>query len=345
MEFRFESYTTKSTDPEQIIPEGALSLLPFSLEPVASWSEKTDLYTYIFNLLKGTGYEKNTEYNFDGASRQADSFCHFFEESANNATPAPGSRTQAPTIPSFEALPLFGRAMKAYIAWQETIGNVLSEGSYSSIAHILETRTDINCSVQLAGSMYYRQSLQVLRGFIESVILPIHLCRKPSEFQRWKSNAYKTPTIGGEKGIAAILVKDGVITQRLGDKISNTYKLLNGYIHGNEEFLNNTGLGRGEWEGHIFQQSRFEIWAEVFSSLVEVSLALLKINLIQWAHAKAGKDLFCSICHGTEVQAIQNLEEPVIVQYKCKECTHTFWQDDKGEGVVITSIEVGGDAE
>ncbi|WP_447902993.1 hypothetical protein [Pseudomonas serbica] len=333
-----EAFFSTSDNPEEILPEKALEILPFSATPVADWEPGGDLHTFLFNLLEGTGYEDNSVQILMGAIELGKTYADQFQTYANSACPAPGSLTQELTIPDFEADPLFGRVVKALVAWDETVGNILSEAGYFSLPHLLETRSDLHCSMELASSFFYRQSLQVLRGFIESVILPIHLCKHPSEFSQWKANSYRTPSIAGKNGIARLLQRDGVITEKLAEKISDTYSLLNGYIHGSEEALNNTGLNRGVWEGHVFQPARYQAWAEVLISLIEVSLPLLKINLVQWATVKAGRNFFCSICHGSSLGVVQRKADLGLTLYRCVQCTNTFWKDDEGSGAVSTSV-------
>ncbi|MDI2590178.1 hypothetical protein POF45_01870 [Pseudomonas sp. 681] len=338
MDSTAEAFFSTSDNPEEIFPEKALGILPFSATPILAWEPGGDLFTFLFNLLEGTGYEDNAGLNFVDAIELGKTYAEQFQTHANHSSPAPGSLTQELTIPDFEADPLFGRVVKALVAWNETVGNILSEAGYFSLAHMLETRSDLHCSMELASGFFYRQSLQVLRGFIESVILPIHLCKHPSEFSQWKANSYRTPSIAGKNGIARLLQRDGVITEKLAEKISDTYSLLNGYIHGSEEALNNTGLNRGAWEGHVFQPARYQAWAEVLISLIEVSLPLLKINLVQWATVKAGRNLFCSICHGSSLGVVQRKGDLGLTLYRCVQCTNTFWKDDEGSGAVSTSV-------
>lgn len=339
MDSVFEGTFPTDASPEEIFPQNALSILPFVPEAISAWASGNDLHTFIHKLLEGTGYEDQADERLEGAINQALALADHFAETASHSMPAPGARTQAPVMVDFEHDPVFGRLAKTLIAWQETIGNVLSEAGYFSLSHMLETRSDLMCSVQLAGALYYRQSMQVLRGFIESVILPIHFCRRPELFKKWKSNEYQAPSIRGKDGVLSRLKKDGIISTELETTISDAYSLLNGYIHGSEEKLNNTGLDRGEWEGHTFQQARFEAWAQVFASLIEASLPLVKINLSQWATARLDWELFCSICHGHELETKQQRIDPPMTQHQCKQCSHTFWRNGDGQQFVHATVE------
>jgi len=101
---------------------------------------------------------------------------------------------------------------------------------------------------------------------------------------------------------------------------------------------NNTGLSEGTWQGHIFQYARFQTWAEVLILLVEVSLPLLKINLVQWAAVKADRDLFCSICHGSSLTVVRQKPDLGLAKYECGQCAHSFWRDEKGSGSILTTV-------
>jgi hypothetical protein len=340
MESIFEATFPTGANPEEILPQDALSTLPFAPQSITTWAAGSDLHTFIYKLLAGTGFEEQADERLAGAIEQALDLADLFTETATQSTPAPGAKTQAVEVLDFTLDPVFGRLAKALIAWQETIGNILSEAGYFSLSHMLETRSDLMCSVQLAGGLYYRQSMQVLRGFIESVILPIYFCRQPELFKKWKANEYQPPSIRGKDGVLSRLNKAGVISDEMEMTISDAYSLLNGYIHGSEEKLNNAGLDRGEWEGHIFQPARFEAWALVCTSLIEASLPLVKINLSQWATARSNLDLFCNVCHGHDLETKQQRDEPPMTQFQCKQCSHTFWRDEDDQEFVHTTVEL-----
>ncbi len=337
-----ELHFSTTSNPDEILPEKALAVIPFWASPINAWDKSCDLNTFLTSLLEGTGYQDTADHYFEEALARGEFYAEQFRTYASNVMPAPGSMTQEVVIPDFEADPLFGRVIKAVTAWDAAVENILSEAGYSSLPHLLETRSDLRCSVELASSLFYRQSLQVLRGFIESVILPIHLSKNPTAFSQWKDKDYRTPSIGGEKGIVRRLQKEGVIGEQLARKISDTYSLLNHYIHGSEATLNNTGLSEGTWQGHVFQYARFQTWAEVLILLVEVSLPLLKINLVQWAAVKADRDLFCSICHGTSLTVVREKPDLGLTKYECGQCTHSFWKDEKEDGSILTTVTFTG---
>lgn len=339
MDSVFEGTFPTSAGPEEILPQDALSILPFAPEAITAWATQNDLHTYINKLLAGTGYEDQADIRLEGSIQVALELADQFTEIATQSEPALGARTQSVSLVDFKHDPVFGRLAKALIAWQETIGNVLSEAGYFSLSHMLETRSDLMCSVQLASGLYYRQAMQVLRGFIESVISPIYFCKQPDEYKEWKSNDYRSPTLRGDKGVLPRLRKAGIISVEMENTISEAYDLLNGYIHGNEEKLNNTGLDLGEWEGHVFQPVRFQAWANVCASLIEASLPLVKINLSQWAAAKSDWDLFCHVCHGHDLETQQQRDDPPMTQFRCKQCTHTFWQDEDDQQFVHATVE------
>lgn len=234
----------------------------------------------------------------------------------------------------------FGRVAKCMSAWENSVSNILSEGSYFSLAHILESRTDLSSSIHLAAHLYYRQAFQVLRGFIESIILPVHFCDNPEAYSNWKSNSYRAPSLRGKNGLLEKMKKALVLPSELADETSDIYGMLNGYIHGSEEHLNNKGISTGQWSGFIYQQPIFELWASMFSNIVELGIKILRIHHEQWEKTKSTYGLFCNVCHGVDLEYFEfKYAEEKLTKYECKQCGSIFHLSHEKEKIIRTSIE------
>jgi hypothetical protein len=136
---------------------------------------------------------------FEDGKKDILSWIKVFTERAHEAVPAPAAAVQNIDVPDYANNPLFGRVAKYFIAWERMVGTALEEGAFFSIAHILESADDIKCSFHLAAHLYYKQALQVLRSYLEDLVLPIHFCESPKEFLDWKANNYRVPTLTGEE--------------------------------------------------------------------------------------------------------------------------------------------------
>lgn len=329
--------TTSETD--AVLPKAAMNRLPLSQEALSAWSNETDLKKFLFDLYDGTGYGDYSDYCFENAKKIFNMWSIIFHEAASEALPSPGSKDKDIKIPDFKLDPLFGRAAKCMSVWENSINNILSEGSHFSISHILESKTDLTSSIHLAAHLYYRQAFQVLRGFIESVILPVHFCGNPEAYTNWKSNSYRVPSFRGKGGLLEQMKKLGVLPNDIADETSHIYGVLNGYIHGSEEHLNNTGINIGQWSGFVYQQSMFELWASTFSNIVELGIRILRIHHEQWEAAKSTYGLFCNVCHGIDFEEEAESSADDLIKYKCNQCGSLFHMSKEKERVVVTSIK------
>ena len=337
MKLEIHSQTTSKAD--EILPEAAILILPFSEEPLAGWDQDTDLISFLFELYEGTGYGDVAFNYFDETVTQFEAWARIFFEAASEAYPSPASINKEITIPDFLNNSSFGLLAKYSSAWDNTIGNILSEGSYFSLSHILETRTDLSSSIHLAAHLYYRQAYQVLRGFLESVILPLHFCSNPDDYKKWKQDCYHSPPLRGKKGLLKLLVLDGVIDNPLAEKVSALYEKLNGYIHGSENSMNNKGLNTGNWAGFVFQESEFNQWVNVYSAGVEIAIKVLRLHHQQLERFKFIDENSCSVCHDTDFIEIAESSECELAKYKCKTCAFEKNQIPSGEQVIVSSVE------
>lgn len=337
MQIQASFSTTQKT--ESIFPSDALEILPFSEEPISGWTENSDISKFLYHLYAGTGYEECTEYKLSELCENFESFANSFHQQAASAQPSPASINQTLNIPQFEKCEKFGLVAKSMGAWDNVISNMLSESNFFSLPHLLETRTDLASSIYLAQNLFYRQAFQVLRGFLESVVLPIFFCANPEKYSEWKSDEFHSPSMRGKKGVLRILVKEGIISADLSEQVSNLYGNLNQYIHGSESSLNNTGIPTGTWEGFVFRTGEYNKWALVFAKSVEVCIYLMRLHHVQWTALENANGTMCRVCHSQEFEIIPKNGMNEYDQYKCKSCGNSFHLNEENKRVVITTIE------
>ena len=319
----------------KLINDKVFDYLPFSSEPFSDWNNKTDLQEFLFALhdKKGSivgenGVKTPVNYRdyggevFERGKKEIQSLIQQFETAAEKAVPAPVSVTQKIEVPRFSVNPEFGKVAKYFVAYGGVVEDVLSEESFFSIEHVLESEADLECSVYLAAHLYYKQALQILRSFLEDLVLPIHFCGNTDDYLAWKSSDYKTPPLRGKHGIANKLVKRHILSNRTANEISNLYGDLNACVHGAEKRLLNRGIYSGRWTGQIFKYSDFEEWAEYFSRSVDLGISLLKTSIIQWQMVKPHGKRFCSICHNDKDFDTERYEfgGEWYKRYRCLKC-------------------------
>lgn len=324
----------------EIIPATALKRLPFSPEPLSQWNDATDLLHFLYEI-----YDKPTLMVLENGTKISGSYRDYgeevykrgqenfqllikqFELAAQKAPPAPGAATQTITVPDFSNESIFGKAAKYVIAWNGVIEEVLSESAFFSLAHVLESQEELKSSILLASNLYYKQASEILRSFLEELVLPIYFCDHPNKFADWKSNNYHIPPLrdrNGKKGLLSQLVEQKKLSQKLKDEISDLYGELNTYIHGSEGRLIHKGLFTGKWMGHVFKSDDFCKWCEYICRSVDVGIQLLITNINQWGESKIPGQVICPICHNQKDFNTESIEHSrkLYTYYYCCQCGH-----------------------
>ena len=256
----------------EIIPEAVLQYLPFSKEPSSEWGDNTDLLQFLYTLNDVPGgmvspdgtrsvvnYRHYGRHVYDTGRKSIETWTRRFGTSAREALPAPVAATLNIDVPDFSDDPEFGKAAKYVIAWDGVTDAVLSDSAFFSIAHVLESDIDLDCSVHLAANLYYKQALQLLRNFLEDVILPIYFFDNRKAFMDWRDNGCQTPRMRGGKGILHNLLCRQLVSEEVAKVASDLYYELNGCIHGSERRLINRGFGSGSWMGFVFKYEDFRV--------------------------------------------------------------------------------------
>ena len=326
----------------EIIPESAIALLPFTSQSYADWEGENDLDVLYFLLelydktdevilpdgtLAEMNYKNYALEVFAQTTNNVAAEAEAFTVAANYYSPAFGSAAQNIVVPNFLKDVRYGRVAKYLIAWEGVQREILSESAFFSLAHLREADTDIQCSIRLASSLFYKQALQVLRSYVENIILPLYLCADVHAFTRWQKNRFRVPPMRGQDGILTFLVDKYILSEELADKAADLYGNLNEAVHGAERNMIHSGTPRGEWSGQIFDDGKFAQWCDCLCRAIDLGIHLTKINLLQWALAKPKGKLDCLICHNdnsfTNLGIVEDHRVP-LQHYRCRECGNEF---------------------
>lgn len=347
----------------EVISAKALSHLRFTPEPLSQWSDDIDLLKFLYKLhdkeeimiIDGRRSSTKTpiEYTLDLYNRGLEDFQFLAEEfrtSAQNSIPARRAVTQEIEIPDFLNEPLFGKVAKYWIAWNAVTRWIKSESAFFSIDHLLESENDIKCSISLASNLFYKQAMQVLRSFLEEVLLPIHFCNNSRDFISWKSDNYRTSPLRDryengfpKEGLLSKLVVKGKITEEIKGEVSALYEEFNYYVHGSQTRLINRGSHKGMWEGQIFKRKDFDKWCDFLSKSLELGIQLLRINVNQWQSLKLEKQnqTLCPICHNHQKFDTKDIEfsEHSYVHYRCLQCGHEMTLNTANKLVYTVKVQ------
>lgn len=289
-----------------LLPETALKQLPFSAEPLSQWQGRDDLSQFIQELydhFPSFGY-----YLYRQGKKKMQTWATSFATPIKRANSTAQEAKRIIEVPNFRENAIFGKASKYIVAWNTSVQSLLEEDGFYSLAHILESEDELECSLLLASNFYYKQAVQVLRSFLEEVVLPINFCENVTEFSQWKENNYRTPPLRGRDGLIKRLVGKGILTNEIANAVSVLYDDLNGYIHGSENRLIHRGTHTGSSSGLMFKADDFRDWCEYLSRSIDLGIRLLRINYLQWdrIHSAKWSDLrakgkvLCSGCHNDE---------------------------------------------
>jgi hypothetical protein len=322
----------------EIIRDEVITCLPFSPEAIVNWTPTGDLqnFLYAINDLPGVVLEANgdrrvTNYRHCGESSYHQGKKEFRDWAYRFGKLARDIGGDA-DLPDFYEDLNFGLAAKYIIAWNEGVMSALSSGTFFSIAHILESVDDLRCSLGLASQLYYKQAQQTLRSVLEDVLLPIYFVQRRSEYLNWKANNYRTPQIRGRNGIVRSLVDDQIIPEDLAEKVSSFYGELNGFVHGSERRLINSGHYSRTWVGHAFNQEDYSGWCRSIETSVILGMKLLRINLGQWEKFRSQRLVVCPICHNDNHFDTEEFSfgSEHFTKYHCKSCGDEVTHNSEG---------------
>jgi hypothetical protein len=198
---------------------------------------------------------------------------------------------------------------------------------------VLESSEELASSALLSSHLYYKQALQVLRSFLEAIVLQLYFCENQTAFMSWKSDQFRVPSFRGRNGMIEQLLSRRIIPDALATTAMNLYGDLNGAIHGSEGRLIHSGMYKGDWLGHIFRRDRYEEWCRYLASSVTTAIPLIRIHINEWQRLSSTNPpiLRCDVCHNkTEF----DIDESIFAgrahsTIHCKVCGNSMTMDSE----------------
>ena len=286
---------------------------------------RSDLLSLLTDMYELGGYSFYGVFRFEEGKKQCKKLLEEFQESASKAIPPPAVEDQVEPIPDFAKDASFGLMAKYRIAFDAATSAVLSESAFFSLAHVLEADTDHEASILLASSLYYKQALQMLRNYLEGMVLQLYFCHNQGDFEKWKIGDYRVPALRGKDGLLDFLSVNGVLPSDLSQIASNLYGELNGSIHGAEKQLVNRGLFQGKWTGQIFKYERFKEWCNYFANCTNIGIHTLRLSTNLWQSKRPKDKIYCDICHSeNNFEVDKSLISEETVTFTCKICGSTM---------------------
>ncbi len=202
----------------------------------------------------------------------------------------------------------------------------MSDGAFYSLTHLLEASSEIECSILLAEKLFYKQAIQILRNYLEELVLPLHFCANPEEFEQWKQGDYQIPAFRRRKtGLLDRLQDRSVLPPAVATEVSTLYGQLNGAVHAAAESMLHRGIEKRRYLGHVFKSDDFQLWADLLGRSVKVGAELLRINIQQWEQTMVPGNIYCDMCHSEVFDPVD--PEPRADGYQtlcCRQCGRTL---------------------
>ncbi|WP_429128199.1 hypothetical protein [Aeromonas veronii] len=329
-----EHFFNQTNRAEVVLPTKALSCLPFVQDYFSEWDENCDLRAFLKILFSEGGYDEYGDYTYSVKIKEFNYILELFQDGAMVIDPDSSPEDPIYLVPDFSNSIEFSLAAKYAIAWDAVVSNMLSESAFFSLPHILESRTDLECSIHMCAGLFYKQACQNLRSFLEGMVLQLHFCLHPENYKKWQIDDYRTPPLRGKKGLLQELENKSLIDSRQNRIVSELYDKFNGYIHGSASLINNKGTQSGEWQGKVFKFEEFSIWSKLFTETIDVSLELLSIHLRQHEGINQ-KDKTCNICHSNDLEFTY---EGTLHKFSCNKCNNVMTFDSDGNKKIKTTI-------
>lgn len=313
---------------EMVLPKKAIEIMPFSPEPLEQWNDDTDIYVFLEELYDASGYAPYADYRYHEGNSLFLDWSEKFAYIATSATPAPGSKVKDVEVPNFSKCEKFGLLAKNMIAWSNITSNILSEDNFLSVAHLLESVNDLNASITLSCYIHYKQANQILRAFLEGLLLQLYFSYMPAQFDKWKEDDFRPPSLRGDKGILQKLSRVSIISPQLLSQLDQLIILFNKYIHGVESKLNNNNAHNSDWIGSVFNYETYSSWISTFSDSIYVGTELLKIQHAIWCQVNEEDRELCSC--GKAALFYKNSSGKNILLKACRKCDYELWLQNDG---------------
>lgn len=321
-----------------LIPAVCLGALPLLPEPINVWSPAGDLFLFLGDLcdldaemIDAAGRRTAVNYRSYGETLYEQGRSSFLDSASefkslaesHRDTPIPYGPIRIDEPIDFMRDASFGCMAKHAIAWDAVVNALLSEDGFFSLPHILEARSELDCSVLLAQRLYYKQALQVLRGLLELNVLHVYFAVDEAAYADWQNGNYRVPNLRGDKpgreGLLHRLFVGGAIAQDVKDDADRLYEELNGKIHSTEASMVNAGLRRRQWAGLQFKEEQFRTWCQYVGRVVTVGTKLLAAMLQQTERAGRQDGIVCSTCRTVGQFAVEDRSWDSIT-LRCLRC-------------------------
>jgi hypothetical protein len=154
----------------------------------------------------------------------------------------------------------------------------------------------------------------------------LYFSQNPSDLAQWKREQFRVPRFRGERGLLEQLVRQGLLSKKLSDRVAAVYGQLNAYVHSSVEKMIHKGHDTGDWRGLSFKLDEFQVWSSSLIAAVEAGIQIMKIQTDVWERALDDDPDMCTTCHSHSNYAVRRRRFGSIplLEFTCKQCGHKW---------------------
>lgn len=291
------------------LPADCLALLPFQSESLNRWRSDNDLSRFLGRL----ACEEPDLQDRGTTGTAPEHLLALADEFSSGSTETYHERLEcSPVRIDYRLNAVFGGFAKAWTAWQAVETELLSENGSFSLAHTLETTSDMECAIDLAKRFYYRQAAICLRTFIEDLVYPLYFFHHRSKFDDWKVGKGKLPRVRGAGGILEQLVKGRALDSAIAGRLATAYGAQNQAVHGDAGTLVNAGTFTRDWRGRSFKAVELTRWLQMAKECLECGLFVLKRVSDDWLAYTRNRGPICDRCHSRDYRVQKYTSRPWV---------------------------------
>jgi hypothetical protein len=215
-------------------------------------------------------------------------------------------------------------ACNAFLSW------ILEESRFHSLPLILDSISEIEASFVLSANFYYKQSVQLLRNFLELVVAQYFFSSNTLKYDDWRTKPdFKMPMFRGKNGMIKYLLKNGKIDSDEEKTLDNLFGTLSAYTHSRYEKLVHMDPKTGKSIPFDYNERYLEEWIELAINCMEIGLIILSKHTEDWKKQLEDKDEFsCSVCHKKEFEITkEKYGVNELFVYTCKNCDNQVITD------------------
>lgn len=200
---------------------------------------------------------------------------------------------------------------------------VLEESRFFSLGLILDSLIELEASLLLSSSFYYKQAVHTLRNFLELIVAQFYFSSETSVYDDWRlKQDYKMPPFRGKKGMIKFLKNKGKISQSEEKSLEKLFGELSAYTHSKYEKLLHFDPKTKKCIPFDYNERYLLEWIDLAIECMNLGLLVLSKHTKDWENQlETSPDFLCPECHNNEFDIeVEKYGNKKLYLHSCKKC-------------------------